>query len=109
MNLPFLTSPFLTSPLLIFSNCNCCGFKISSKTCQPDSTKLLNQLDKRTTLLAITFAEGFYDGLTYENLDNQNVFQTAFEEGLIAIVLEDFSSESIPVLKNYQKKLQFSP
>lgn len=52
---------------------------------------------------AIIFAEGFYDGLGYENLDHQDVFQRAFDEGLIAIALEDFSQESIPVLK---KKLR---
>ena len=48
---------------------------------------------------AIVFSQGFYDGLGYEQEDNQNVFQKAFNEGLIAIGLEDFSQKSIPVLK----------
>ena len=48
---------------------------------------------------AIAFAQGFYDGLGYEQEDNQYVFQKAFDEGLIAIAMEDFSQESIPVLK----------
>ncbi len=48
--------------------------------------------------VAIVFAQGFYDGLGYEE-DNQDVFQKAFDEGLTAIALEDFSQESIPVLK----------
>lgn len=45
---------------------------------------------------AIVFAQGFYDGLGYEEED---VFQKAFDEGFVAIELEDFSQESIPVLK----------
>lgn len=48
---------------------------------------------------AIVFAQGFYDGLGYEQEDNQDVFQKAFVEGLVAIALEDFSQKSIPVLK----------
>ncbi len=48
---------------------------------------------------AIIFAQGFYDGLGYEEEDNQDVFQKAFDEGLTAIAMEDFSQESIPVLK----------
>ena len=52
---------------------------------------------------AIAFAEGFYDGLGYKNLDEQDVFQRAFDEGIIAIGLEDYSQECVPVLK---KKLE---
>ncbi len=48
---------------------------------------------------AIVFSQGFYDGLGYEQKDNQDVFQKAFNEGLIAIGLEDFSQKSIPVFK----------
>jgi CHAT domain len=48
---------------------------------------------------AIVFAQGFYDGLGYKNLDNPDVFQRAFDEGLVAIEMEDFSQGSIPVLK----------
>ncbi|MEO0837414.1 MAG: hypothetical protein AAF063_00730 [Cyanobacteria bacterium J06643_5] len=48
---------------------------------------------------AIAFTQGFYDGLGYEQEDNQDVFQKAFNEGLVAIGLEDFSQKSIPVLK----------
>ncbi len=48
---------------------------------------------------AIVFSQGFYDGLGYEQEDNQDVFQKAFNEGLIAIGLEDFSQKSIPALK----------
>ena len=48
---------------------------------------------------AIVFAQGFYDGLGYEEENNQDVFQKAFDEGLTAIALEDFSQESTPVLK----------
>ncbi|MBW4504721.1 MAG: CHAT domain-containing protein [Scytonema hyalinum WJT4-NPBG1] len=49
---------------------------------------------------AIMFAQGFYDGLCYENPDTQDVIQRAFDEGLIALKLEDFSQGQIPVLKN---------
>ena len=49
--------------------------------------------------VAILFAQGFYDGLGYESEDNQDVFEKAFDEGLVAIALEDFPQKSIPVLK----------
>lgn len=49
---------------------------------------------------AIAFTQGFYDALGYEVQDsNQDIFQRAFEEGLVAIAMEDFSQESIPVMK----------
>ncbi|NEO94815.1 MAG: CHAT domain-containing protein [Moorea sp. SIO3G5] len=49
---------------------------------------------------AITFAQGFYDGLGYEISANQDQFQRAFEEGLAAIKLEQELSEAeIPVIK----------
>lgn len=53
---------------------------------------------------AIVFAIGFSDGLGYENPDNQDVIERAFEEGLVAIEMEDFSQSQIPVLK---KKLKW--
>ena len=49
---------------------------------------------------AIAFTQGFYDALGYEAQDNnQDIFQRAFDEGLVAIAMEDFSQESIPVMK----------
>ncbi|WP_243146728.1 hypothetical protein [Scytonema sp. UIC 10036] len=48
---------------------------------------------------AIKFAKGFYDGLGYKILDNQDMFQRAFNEGMVAIQMEDLSQGSIPVLK----------
>ncbi|MDF5716082.1 MAG: CHAT domain-containing protein [Rhizonema sp. NSF051] len=48
---------------------------------------------------AIAFAQGFYDGLGYKTSDNQDVFQRAFDEGIVAIQLENLSQESIPILK----------
>ena len=49
---------------------------------------------------AIAFSQGFYDGLGYEvQNSNQDIFPRAFEEGLVAIAMEDFSQESIPVMK----------
>ena len=48
---------------------------------------------------AIVFAIGFYDGLGYENPDNLDVIPRAFEEGLVAIQMEDVSLLQIPVLK----------
>ncbi|MBW4617450.1 MAG: AAA-like domain-containing protein [Desmonostoc vinosum HA7617-LM4] len=49
---------------------------------------------------AIAFAQGFYDGLGYENSETQDVFQRAFSEGLVAIQMEDISQGKIPVLKD---------
>lgn len=58
---------------------------------------------------AIVFAQGFYDGLGYENSNTQDVFQRAFDEGLVAIQMEDISQGQIPVLKQKsQKNLQVS-
>ena len=48
---------------------------------------------------AIAFAQGFYDGLGYEEEDNQYVFEKAFDEGLVAIQMEELLQSSIPVLK----------
>ena len=48
---------------------------------------------------AIVFAVGFYDGLGYENPDSLDIIQRAFEEGLVAIQMEDVSQGQIPVLK----------
>ncbi|WP_017318932.1 GUN4 domain-containing protein [Mastigocladopsis repens] len=47
---------------------------------------------------AIVFAQGFYDGLGYDNTNNQDVIQRAFDEGIVAIGLENLSQEQIPVL-----------
>ena len=48
---------------------------------------------------AIEFAKGFYDGLGYKNSHNQEVFQRAFDEGMVAIEMENLSQGSIPILK----------
>jgi Effector-associated domain 1/CHAT domain len=48
---------------------------------------------------AIEFAKGFYDGLGYKTDGNQDVFQRAFNEGMVAIEMENFPQGSIPVLK----------
>jgi Effector-associated domain 1/CHAT domain len=52
---------------------------------------------------AIAFAQGFYDGLSYKQSTKKDVFQRAFDEGKIAIKLENISQGQIPVL--YQKRL----
>jgi|GEM_PF-2286787 len=48
---------------------------------------------------AIEFAKGFYDGVGYKTFNNQDVFQRAFDEGMVAIEMENLSQGSIPVLK----------
>ena len=48
---------------------------------------------------AIAFSQGFYDGLGYKSSVNQDVFQRAFNEGMVAIKLENISQGEIPVLK----------
>lgn len=48
---------------------------------------------------AIQFAEGFYDGLGYATPENQDGFQRAFKEGLVAIKMENLSEAKIPVMK----------
>ncbi|WP_414587596.1 effector-associated domain EAD1-containing protein [Scytonema sp. PCC 10023] len=48
---------------------------------------------------AIEFAKGFYDGLGYKIVNNQDLFQRAFDEGMVAIEMENLSQGSIPVLK----------
>ena len=51
---------------------------------------------------ALVFSEGFYDGLGYIS-NNQDVFQRAFDEGMLAIKMESPSQGSIPVLKKKEK------
>ena len=46
---------------------------------------------------AIKFAEGFYDGLGYKISEEQDIFQRAFKEGLVAIQLENLSQAQTPV------------
>ena len=48
---------------------------------------------------AIEFAKGFYDGLGYKNSHNKDMFQRAFDEGMVAISMEKVSQGSLPVLK----------
>jgi CHAT domain len=48
---------------------------------------------------AIQFAQGFYDGLGYATSEIQDVFPRAFQEGLVAIKLENLSQTEIPVIK----------
>jgi CHAT domain len=48
---------------------------------------------------AIVFAQGFYDGLGYENASNQDCIQRAFDEGIIAVNMENIEQGSIPTLK----------
>ncbi|MFN7851534.1 MAG: effector-associated domain EAD1-containing protein [Dolichospermum sp.] len=55
---------------------------------------------------AIEFARGFYDGLGYKNSGNQDVFQRAFDEGIVAIKMENILQGAIPVLK---KKKKYDP
>ncbi len=54
---------------------------------------------------AIKFAEGFYDALGYDSQDNQEEFQRAFNEGIIAIKLEGIPGASIPVIKKNKEKI----
>ncbi|MDF5720201.1 MAG: AAA-like domain-containing protein [Rhizonema sp. PD37] len=58
---------------------------------------------------AIVFAIGFYDGLGYENLDSLDIIQRAFDEGLVAIQMEDISLLQIPVLKRKVEWIDNSP
>ncbi|MDF5725449.1 MAG: effector-associated domain EAD1-containing protein [Rhizonema sp. PD37] len=56
--------------------------------------------------VAIEFAKGFYDGLGYKNYHNQDVFERAFDEGMVAIEMENLSQAEIPVMqKKTQEKL----
>jgi CHAT domain len=48
---------------------------------------------------AIQFAQGFYDGLGYATSEIQDVFPRAFQEGLVAIKLENLSQAKITVIK----------
>ena len=45
---------------------------------------------------AIVFAQGFYDGLGYDNINNLDVIQRAFDEGIVAIQLENLLQGAIP-------------
>lgn len=51
---------------------------------------------------ALVFSEGFYDGLGYIS-NNQDVFQRAFDEGMVAIQMENPSQGSTPILKRKEQ------
>ncbi len=46
---------------------------------------------------AIVFAQGFYDGLGYDNVNN-DVIQRAFDEGIVAIQLENLLQGATPLI-----------
>lgn len=52
---------------------------------------------------AIEFARGFYDGLGYKIPGNQDVFQRAFDEGMVAIEMEGISEHLTPILISNNK------
>ena len=58
---------------------------------------------------AMIFATGFYDGLGYENPDSVDIIHRAFEEGLVAIQMDDVSQGQIPVLKRKVEWIENSP
>ncbi|MBE8990044.1 effector-associated domain EAD1-containing protein [Nostoc sp. LEGE 12450] len=58
---------------------------------------------------AIEFARGFYDGLGYKNLANQDAFQRAFDEAIVAIEMENLSQGVIPVLKKKETRVELKP
>ena len=49
-------------------------------------------------IAAIVFAQGFYNGLRYDNIDNLDVIQRAFDEGIVAIQLEKILQNAISSL-----------
>jgi len=57
---------------------------------------------------AIAFAQGFYDGLGYATFDNQDAINRAFQEGMVAIIMEDknLSQGLIPVLRKKLDKIE---
>ncbi|WP_407893385.1 CHAT domain-containing protein [Scytonema sp. NUACC26] len=58
---------------------------------------------------AIVFAQGFYDGLGYDNIDKLDVIQRAFDEGIVAIELENLLQGIIPSMWKLgiaQKKIE---
>jgi hypothetical protein len=57
---------------------------------------------------ATVFAIGFYDGLGYDNTDNQDIIQRAFDEGIVAIKMEDDLQGQIPVLFTAENSLLIS-
>jgi len=48
--------------------------------------------------VAIVFAQGFYDGLGYDNVDKLDVIQRAFDEGVVAIELENLVQGERPLI-----------
>ncbi len=56
---------------------------------------------------AIEFAKGFYDGLGYVLLENQDIFQRAFDEAMVAIQMEEnLSQRQIPIFKIKEKRFR---
>jgi hypothetical protein len=90
-----------------YVNCvllNACYSEQPAKAISQYINYVLGMNQPITDKAAIAFAQGFYDGLGYENSNNQDVIERAFKEGMVAIKLENLSEASIPVLKKNTNK-----
>lgn len=83
-----------------YVNCvllNACHSAKSAEVISQDINYAIGMNQEIKDRPAIAFAQGFYDALGYEIPDNIDIFQRAFDEGLVAIQLEDLSEGQIPV------------
>ena len=76
----------------------CHSIKVAEAICQYINYAIgMNQAIQDKS--AIKFAEGFYDGLGFETSEEQDMYQRAFDEGLVSIKLENLSQAEIPIIK----------
>ncbi|MCP6758431.1 MAG: CHAT domain-containing protein [Fischerella sp. CENA71] len=59
-----------------------------------------------TDQAAIAFSQGFYDALGYEIQNIKNIYDRAFEEGIVAIHLENILETNTPIFKSKNNREQ---
>lgn len=85
-----------------YVNCVLLNFCHSQKPAEVISQYINYAIGMNQTIedkAAIAFAQGFYDALGYNNNGNQDLLVRAFEEGLVAVQMENISEGDKPVLK----------
>ncbi|BAZ22629.1 hypothetical protein NIES4073_35160 [Kalymmatonema gypsitolerans NIES-4073] len=78
---------------------NACYSEQSAEAIKQHINYVIGMNNPITDKAAIAFSQGFYDGLSYKNSGKQDVFQRAFNEGIVAVKLENSLQGAIPVLK----------
>lgn len=88
---------------------NACHSEKTAKAINHHINYVIGMNQAITDQAAIAFSQGFYDALGYDIQEIKDLFLRAFEEGIVAIQLENLSEKKTPVFQskfNQDKKKQ---